>query len=128
MADADPDITWPLDGPDDEGRLRWSSGEASVRESLLNLLLTRPGERVMRPELGAGVTRFIHQSDDETTRGLLANEAGRAAQTGEPRIKVESVEAQADPDRAGRVLLSLRYRRLRDGGRDGLELGLDLNA
>jgi phage baseplate assembly protein W len=122
------DRTWPMDGPADDGTLTWSSGDASVRESLLNLLLTRPGERLMRPQFGAGVTRFVHELNNETTRGLLAGEVSRAAQRGEPRIALDGVDTSPDPEEPTRVTLSVRYRRLGDGGADALDIALDFGT
>ena len=122
------DRTWPLEGPADDGSLSWSTGETSIRESLVNLVLTRPGERLMRPQFGAGVTRFIHQPNNETTRGLLVGEATRVAQRGEPRIAVAAVEAVTDPDDPTRVVLTLRYRRLGDSGADALSLALEFGS
>jgi len=60
------------------GRQHWQTGNASVREVMLNILLTRPGERLMRPEFGAGIRSFIHHPNNETTRALIADAALRA--------------------------------------------------
>ena len=122
------DRSWPLEGPDDSGALDWSTGDDSVRESLVNLLLTRPGERVMRPEFGAGITRYVHQPNNQTTRGLVAGEVRRAAERGEPRIAVEAVDVDADPAEPARAVLHLRYRRLNDQGEGGLALALDFET
>ena len=43
-------------------------------------LLTRPGERLMRPEFGAGIRSFIHHPNNETTRALIADAAQEAAE------------------------------------------------
>lgn len=127
MDPADAWRTWPLDdGPDADGRWDWSRSDRSVRESMVNILLTRPGERLMRPELGAGVTRFIHRGNDATTRGLLAGEAQRAVQRDEPRVELESVVASTLPAQPTHVALTLRYRRRHDGRSDRIDLDLAL--
>lgn len=126
MSTADPTMGWPLEGPDDSGALAWTSGDASIRAALLNLLLTRPGERLMRPEIGAGITRFIHQPDNETTRGLLAGEVRRALTRGEPRIAIDDVVVSAVPAEPATVAVAVRYRLLADASSGSLDLTLDL--
>ena len=64
-------ISWPLGGVDADGRLDWSRDDKSIREVMLNILLTRPGERLMQPDFGAGLLDFVHQPNNETTRNLL---------------------------------------------------------
>ncbi|WP_244860759.1 GPW/gp25 family protein [Aromatoleum petrolei] len=109
-----------------EGRPDWRRGNASVREVMLNILLTRPGERLMRPEFGAGIRNFIHHPNNETTRALIADAALRALTRWEPRVTIEEVRAVPDRERLSHVNLEVRYRLLADGRRETLELALDL--
>jgi phage baseplate assembly protein W len=109
-----------------EGRADWRRGNASVREVMLNILLTNPGERLMRPEFGAGIRRFIHHPNTETTRALIADAARRALTRWEPRVTVDAVRALPDPEQFARVNLEVRYRLLTDGSPQSLDLTLDL--
>ena len=104
------------------GRQHWQTGNASVREVMLNILLTRPGERLMRPEFGAGIRSFIHHPNNETTRALIADAALRALRRWEPRVSIEAVRAVADPERLSQVNLEVRYRLLADERRETLQL------
>ncbi|SIR54144.1 hypothetical protein SAMN05421829_11936 [Aromatoleum tolulyticum] len=115
-----------LPGLADDGRPQWRRGNASVREVMLNILLTRPGERLMRPEFGAGIRNFIHHPNNETTRALIADAALRALTRWEPRVTIEEVRVTPDRERLSHVNLEVRYRLLADGGRETLELALDL--
>lgn len=122
---------WPLGGlPDpqdagaDAGRLLWTTGERAIRESLINILLTRPGERLQRPDFGAGVREWIHRPNDATSRGLLAAVIERALMRDEPRIALEAVEVIAPPDDPTQIGITIRYRILASGARDGLALTL----
>ena len=63
---------WPLGRPDDSGRFAFARGEDALREALWNLLLTSPGERLMRPEFGGGLRAFLDQPNTESTRQLMA--------------------------------------------------------
>lgn len=122
-------LSFPLlGGIGADGRLPWTAGNESVREVMLNVLLTRPGERLMRPEFGAGLRDFVHLPNTETTRALIADAVRRALERGEPRVRLDDVQVLPDPRRLTHVNLSIRYR-LRFGGEpDRLELALELDA
>ena len=115
-----------LTGLDAQGRPDWRRGNASVREVMLNILLTNPGERLMRPDFGAGIRQFIHYPNNETTRALIADAARRALSRWEPRVTVDSVRALPDEQLLSQVHLEVRYRLPSDDRRQSLELTLDL--
>lgn len=117
-----------FDGVADSGRLEWQNGNKSIREVMLNILLTRPGERLMRPEFGAGILDFIHYPNNETTRALIVDAAQRALTRWEPRVTLEEVNLVSDPLRLSHANLSISYRLLYDGSRDSLDLALELGA
>jgi uncharacterized protein len=124
-----PYLGYPLfDGVDEGGRLPWQEGNKSIRESMINILLTRPGERLLRPEFGAGLRGFLHHPNNETTRSLMRDSAQRALSRWEPRAIVEEVHVVTDETRLSHVNMSIRYRLLQDGSRDGLELSLQLGT
>ncbi len=108
-------------------RLPWSVGNQSVREVIWNILLTQPGERLMRPEFGAGLKQFIHKPNNETTRRLMADLALRAIQRWEPRIDILELTVGTEPAHLNKVILSLRYRIKMTAEEDNLELGLQLS-
>jgi len=120
--------SWPLLGGVEDGRLPWTGGNESIRESMLNILLTRPGERLMRPEFGAGLREFIHYPNTETTRSLIADAARRAVERWEPRVQVEDVQVAPDPRRLSHVSLSIHYRIRYDGTREELGFALNLGS
>ena len=45
-------------------------GVEAVRQAVLLLLSTRPGERVMRPDYGCDLHRVLFAPNDDTTAGL----------------------------------------------------------
>lgn len=113
-----------LDAPDSEGRFPWQQGHKALRESMVNILLTRPGERLLRPEFGAGLQDYIHHPNSETTRALIADTTRRALQRWEPRVAVEDVEVLPDPASLARVLLAVRYRTRTGNTVESFELSL----
>lgn len=115
-------------GIDAAGRLRWTEGNHSLRECMLNILLTRPGERLMRPEFGAGLRNFIHYPNNETTRALIADAARRALDRWEPRVLIEDLRVLADPEQPSHVHLSIHYRIRFDGSLERLDFSLNLGT
>lgn len=103
-------LSWPLDGVDTEGRLAPARDDESVRQVILNCLLTRPGERLMRPEFGAGLLDFIHQPNNQTTRGLIANLVRKSIEQWETRVLVDGVEVLPDPENPAEVHIQIGYR------------------
>ena len=89
-----PLIGWPLLAvPDDAGELHFPTLEQSVRQSLQILLLTRPGEQLMRPEFGAGLENFLHEPNTLGTRRRIRDAIAQAIGGGN-RIIVDRIEVQ----------------------------------
>src|SRR5688572_18604675 len=121
-------LSFPLGGLDSNDHLSWSTGNTSIREVIWNILLTQPGERLMRPEFGAGLKQFIHKPNNETTRRLMADLALNAIKRWEPRITILELSVSSDPAQLNKVTLMLRYRIKLTGEQDSLELGLQLQS
>ena len=84
--------------------------EESVRQSLLLLVTTVPGERVMRPEYGCYLYRLVFSPNDYTTAGLAIHYVKQAIDRWEPRVDVVRLDAGQNPDDAGRLDVVLEYR------------------
>jgi phage baseplate assembly protein W len=82
----------------------------SVRQAVLLLLSTRPGERVMRPEYGCDLHRLVFSPNDDTTAGLAIHYARKALETWEPRIEILRLDAKRCAEDAGRLDIFLEYR------------------
>src|SRR4030095_16492365 len=81
-----------------DGRLAWSSGEENVRESIRIILLTEPGERLLREGFGCGLRRFLFEPNTVITRQLIHDRIIQAIGRWEPRVALEAVEVEADPE------------------------------
>lgn len=92
------------------GGLAMVDGDASVRQAILLLLTTQPGERVMRPTYGSLLHRLIFAPNDATTAGLAIHYVRQALAQWEPRVDVLDVDAGADPDHPEQLVVELRYR------------------
>lgn len=108
------------------GGLDMVDGSDSVRQSLMLLLLTIPGERVMRPEYGCHLHRLVFAPNDDTTAGLAMHYVRSAVEQWERRVEVESVDAGADPLDSSRLIVELNYRIRTTGQRDSLAVTMNM--
>jgi phage baseplate assembly protein W len=105
------------------------SGDAAVRQAILMLLSTRPGERVMRPDYGCPVHRLIFSPNDATTAGLAIHYVRQALLRFEPRIDIIRIDAGPRPDAERATLVIVLEYRVRDTLRaERLTLELDLQG
>jgi len=104
------------------------SGDAAVRQALLLLIATRPGERVMRPDYGCNLHRLVYMPNDETTAGLAIHYVEQAITRYEPRIEIEALDAGPSPDQPGVLLIDLRYRVRATQTADQVTVAFDLTS
>lgn len=73
------------------GFFRTQEGVDQVKSDLLVLLLTEPGERVMLPEFGTSLKKFLFEQNDSIVYQQVREEIARAISTWEPRIAVQDI-------------------------------------
>ena len=93
----------------DAGRTATAAFEEDVRQAILIILGTDPGERVMRPDFGAGLSAFVFEPMTPATLEGLKQRVQEALVDWEPRIDVEGVTVTAVPDE-GKALIEMSYR------------------
>jgi hypothetical protein len=98
----------------------------SVRQAILILLTTTPGERVMRPEYGCELHKLMFSPNDQTTAGLAIHFVQRALARWERRIQVLRLDAAANTEDPARLDLLLEYRLRRTRRTDEVSLSIDL--
>lgn len=110
------------------GRVAMVEGQASVRQSLLLLLSTVPGERVMRPDYGCELHLLVFSPNDETTHGLAIHYVRQAVARWEPRAEVVEIDATRSDEAPERMLLRLHYRLPQTLEAEVLEMSIDLQS
>ena len=83
--------------------------EEDIRQSILLILDTNPGERVMRPEFGSGLRALTFEPITTTTISRVKHKVQRALVLWEPRIDSIVVDVGADQPQ-GRLDVQVRYR------------------
>ena len=106
------------------GSLAMVEGDESVRQAIVMLLTTSPGERLMRPDYGSQLHRLAFAPNDQTTAGLAIHYVRAALTRWEPRVEIVHLDAAADPYQAERLVLTLLYRVRTSLSTDLLELSI----
>ncbi len=96
--------------PDEAGRLGYAVGEQSIEHCLKALLLTGTGERVMRPDFGTKAQESVFAPGSVQSLRDLENSIADAVRTYEPRVELDEVRAEADPQDETHVTVSIVYR------------------
>ncbi|MEZ4235274.1 MAG: GPW/gp25 family protein [Myxococcota bacterium] len=74
-----------------DGRLQLAVHEASIEQSIEGILLTDRRERVMLPQLGAGLRRLVFEPNTPATHRAVEEQVRTALVDWEPRIDVQEV-------------------------------------
>jgi phage baseplate assembly protein W len=124
-----PLLGWPLlPLPDARGGLQWPDLETSITENIKVILLTQPGEQLMRPRYGAGLERLLHEPNTLATRRRIHECVAEALSRWERRISVDQIEVLEIPDQPDRLRVEISYRLLRTGSAASLGLTLRLEG
>jgi phage baseplate assembly protein W len=79
-----------------------------IKNDLLQLLLTVPGERVMRPSYGVNLRNFVFEDLTDVALEILRDELVNKISEYERRIKVRKVDVVGDTNRLG-VQITIAY-------------------
>lgn len=92
------------------GKVALVSERESIRQSILLLISTMPGERVMRPQYGCNLQQLVFMLNDATTQGLAMHYVRSALEQWEPRIDILHLDANCNINSPNIMDISLDYR------------------
>ena len=84
--------------------------EDDIRQAIRIILSTNRGERVMRPDFGAGLREFVFEPLNMTTCQKVKTRVSEALVQWEPRIDVENVEVGIDRTARNLLQIATTYR------------------
>lgn len=102
-------LAWPM-SIDHRGAIRLTAGAADLDSSLRLVLITAPGERVMRPDFGCRIHELVFEPVNANTLGLMAEAVREAIARWEPRVEVESVDPVPAVETPALVRIHIAYR------------------
>jgi hypothetical protein len=109
-----------------DGRFAYSAGSENVRESIRIILSTDRQERIMIPQFGGGLARYLFEPNTLDTHRLIQERITQALGRWEPRIDLEAVRVVADPDDPRAAVATVRYRLRATGLSDRTDLRVRL--
>ena len=92
------------------GRIEESSYEENIRQSIYLIIMTKPGERVMRPDFGCEIHNFMFENIDYTTLSRMKQAVEEALIRWEPRITDTEVTVVGAMREQNAVELQIAYR------------------
>jgi phage baseplate assembly protein W len=91
------------------GDIALASDAEDIRQAIRIILGTSPGERVMRPDFGAGLHALAFEPINTTTMALAKHHVEQALIRWEPRI--DSIDVTVSEEaRLGRLMIDIAYR------------------
>ena len=94
----------------DGGDVQLAQHEEDIRQAVRIILETNRGERLMRPDFGAGLDAFVFEPLNTATMSLVRHRVEEALITWEPRIRIEGIEVQRVTGAASRLDVRIDYR------------------
>jgi phage baseplate assembly protein W len=84
--------------------------EDDIRQSILLVLETSPGERVMRPNFGCGIHDLVFTDVDTTVIQRIRSTVGEALRRCEARIDVLNITVDEAATSEGKLIVEIEYR------------------
>jgi phage baseplate assembly protein W len=100
---------WPLQ-VDQTGSIRLTDGPASLDRAITMVLMTAPGERLMRPDFGCRIWELLFEPVTGNLLGLIAQYVRDALARWEPRVEVDEVIPAVDAAHDSLVRIAIGYR------------------
>ncbi len=97
----------PQIGP--QGGFALTHDRNELDQAIRIILMTAPGQRVMRPTFGCRLHDLLFAPNNSHTAALARRYVEEALGMWEPRIRVHSVSARPDPAEAARLLIEISY-------------------
>lgn len=80
-----------------------------VRQNLKNLVLTSPGERIMDPDFGVGIKRFLFENRTPATTSTIRSKINSQVRKYMPFISITSVDFITDSENDNYLGITINY-------------------
>lgn len=95
--------------PENDGPVPLVSGGAKIDGSIKMILMTRPGERLLRPEFGCAIWDLMFEPIDANLLAQMEDATRQALLQWEPRIEINEIEVKESPKKWGYVEIGIDY-------------------
>ena len=101
------DVDNPLDRI---GNIKFNTGHERLKQCMVDILETPEGSRFFNPIYGSKLYKLIEEPNDFVAEDIAELYAREAIEKWEPRVIVDNVVAQVDPDDKNTILIRIDYR------------------
>jgi hypothetical protein len=101
-------ISFPM-RVDQTGSIATSGGPDDIDGAIRMILVTAPGERLMRPQFGCRIWQLMFEPVNANTLGLMAEAVRDALSQWEPRAVVEDVTVEPADGSENRIDILITY-------------------
>ena len=95
--------------PNAEKKLEYVDEETDISEAVRIILFTSPYERIMRPEFGCGVSKYVFDVVNATSIAKITSSIRNAITRFEPRVIVDEVKADGSRIDEGLLMINISY-------------------
>ena len=92
-----------------QGGLVLTDERSEIEQAIKIILLTAPGQRVMRPLFGCRIHELVFAPNNVHTASQARRYVQEALNMWEPRIDIVDIVAGPDPNRGNRLLIEIQY-------------------
>lgn len=92
------------------GRIMECSYEDNIRQSIYLIVMTKKGERVMRPDFGCDIHQYMFAALDYTTLTMMKHAVEEALVRWEPRITDVNVKVENRLLKENAIQIEIAYR------------------
>lgn len=93
----------------DKNNIALSAGEQSIKESIMIILSTSKGERIMRPNFGCNLQELVFSLNNTSTATQVIFYVEEALKEWEPRIDLFKVDAMPDEEERNKLNIFIDY-------------------
>jgi phage baseplate assembly protein W len=100
---------FPIEVDELTGRIKHAEYEEDIAEAIKIIIWTPKGERIMRPEYGCGIDRYLFEGNDDTTLRLIEAEVEESIRMWESRVHEVEVTVERDQANEQKLLIHVQY-------------------
>lgn len=90
--------------------LPFQTDERLIKNDILQLLLTVPGERIMRPTYGCNINSALFEQNTTELRSFIKEQIYEAITENEPRVSLEFRDVSVTTDRSNENVINVAIR------------------
>lgn len=109
-----------------DGRMTWSQGSDNITDAIKVILQTDQNERLRLAGFGAGLGVLLFEPNTVTTQRLLQDRILNALTAWEPRISVQTVDVEPDPNDPQAAIATVQYKLVATQASQQLNLSVQL--